>query len=290
MVLKGVDKFWEKVPSLSGWKIFLLPGYAFCIISFCIMFMIGFDSLPDILKLNGADSNLLFLFPLIGELMICITGFVLVFQMWFWKDRLKARYGQASYQRILPVGFTGICCVLSLSINMFVHYWSFSPSFWMSSPLRFLAVPLDSYFYPFGNAAFIAKTVVSVFLAALGLTMIIRSLLTFGFDYMTVIYLYFPEESKIQNHRIYSVLRHPTYTGALTIGLGGMFFTLTPYSIIFFIVYLTAFYFHIHFVEEKELVARFGPSYQHYMKQVPAFLVKPDKLGDFLGFLMGRDN
>ena len=104
---------------------------------------------------------------------------------------------------------------------------------------------------------------------------------------MTVIYLYFPEESKIQNHKIYSVLRHPTYTGALLVGLGGMFSTLTLYSVIFFIVYLVAFYIHIHFVEEKELIARFGPSYQGYMNKVPTFFVNPDKLGAFLGFLLG---
>jgi protein-S-isoprenylcysteine O-methyltransferase Ste14 len=118
--------------------------------------------------------------------------------------------------------------------------------------------------------------------------MMIRSLQVFGIDYMAVVYLYFPEESKIQDHKIYSVLRHPMYTGILLVGLGGMFYTFTLYSIIFFIVELSAFYIHIHFVEERELVERFGPSYQEYMKKVPAFFVRPNKLGTFLGFLAGK--
>lgn len=146
----------------------------------------------------------------------------------------------------------------------------------------------QGYFYALGTVVFWAKIALAVFFLGSGITMIIRSLQTFGFDYMTVIYLYFPEESKIQNHEIYSLLRHPTYTGALLIGLGGMCSTLTLYSVIFFIVYFAAFCIHIHFVEEKELIVRFGPSYREYMKKVPAFFVKPDQLGIFLGFLLGK--
>ena len=118
--------------------------------------------------------------------------------------------------------------------------------------------------------------------------MMIRSIQAFGIDYMAVIYLYFPEESKLQDHEIYSVLQHPAYTGILLIGLGGLFSTFTLYSIIFFIVELSAFCIHIHFVEEKELVTRFGASYQEYMTRVPAFFVKPNKLGTFLGFLAAK--
>jgi protein-S-isoprenylcysteine O-methyltransferase Ste14 len=67
-----------------------------------------------------------------------------------------------------------------------------------------------------------------------------------------------------------------------------MFSTLTLYSIIFSLVYFLGFYIHIHFVEEKELIVRFGPSYQEYMKKVPAFFVNPKKLGILLGFLLGK--
>ena len=286
--MKGIEKFREKVPILSGKKIFLLPLYALSILSLCILVMIRFDSIPSMAKFSDTNPFLLSLFPLIGESIVCVVGFVLAAQMWFWRDWLKNKYGQFSYLRIFSVGFTGIACVLSLSVNLFIHYWSFSSSFWISSPLRFLTIPLEGYFYALGTVVFWVKIALSVILSVLGITMIIRSVQTFGFDYMTVIYLYFPEESKIQNHKIYSVLRHPAYTGALIIGLGGMFSTLTLYSVIFFLVYLAGFYIHVHFVEEKELIVRFGSSYQEYMKKVPAFFVKPSKLGVFFGFLLGK--
>jgi len=86
--------------------------------------------------------------------------------------------------------------------------------------------------------------------------MIIKSLQTFGADYMSV---------------VYSVIRHPTYAGYLLFGLGGVFFTFTLYFIIFYLIFLVGFYIHTRFVEEKELIERFGSSYKEYMKKVPAF-------------------
>ena len=117
--------------------------------------------------------------------------------------------------------------------------------------------------------------------------MIFRALETFGIDYMTVVYLYFPEESELQDHKIYSVLRHPTYSGVLLISLGGMIAQLTLYSISFFLILYMGMYIHIHFVEEKELIKRFGDSYKEYRKKTPAFFVHPKKGGIFLKFLLG---
>ena len=273
---------------MSGNKIYLLPLYALCILALCIWAMIGFYSIPGMAKSGGMNPILLSLFPLIGEVLICTIGLVLVYQMWFWKDRLRARYGRLSYQHIFLVGFAGVSCLLSSSLVLFIHYWSFSPSFWTNSPLGFLATPLEGYVGAWGVAVFWLKIALAIFFSILGIGMMARSLQAFGIDYMTVTYLYFPEESKIQNHEIYSVLRHPMYAGALLLGLGGMFSTLTLYSVIFFIVYLAAFYIHIHFVEEKELIKRFGPSYQEYMKKVPAFFVNPNKLGPLLHFLFRK--
>ena len=119
-----------------------------------------------------------------------------------------------------------------------------------------------------------------------GIGIAVRSLQTFGLDYMALVYLYFPEEGQLQEHAIYSVLRHPAYSGVLTAALGGMLFTFTPYSIIFFIAFMTAFYMHVYLVEEKELLSRFGESFQEYRKKVPALFVKPDKIKDLLVFLL----
>jgi protein-S-isoprenylcysteine O-methyltransferase Ste14 len=286
-MLKGLDIFLQKVPALSGKRIILLPLYVFSIIFLCLSLMMGFDTLPVVFGLKGASPLLLALSPLAGELIVCVLGFALVWQMWFWKEKLKAKYGALAYQSILLVGFAGISCVLSLALNMFVHYWWFSRPFWMFSPLKSLVLPLE-WFLPFARVeTAVFRLLLAFFFTVTGFTLIIRSLFTFGFDYMSVLYLYYPQESKVQNHAIYSILRHPTYTGALLIGLGGMFYIFTLYSVIFYLVLLAGFCIHIHFVEERELIVRFGQSYMEYMKQVPAFIVKPAKLRDFLAFLLG---
>lgn len=278
-ILKGLDKFREKAPLFSGMKILLLPIYAFSVMAFNISLLIGINSIPGLLKSSGINAILLSFVPLIGILLILIIGFSLVYQMWAKKELMKAKYGPLAYNHIFPLGFFGVSSILSISIYLFINYWSFSPAFWMDSPLRFLTVSPDIFWL---------KLILASIFALTGLTMIIRALQTFGLDYMAVVYLYFPEESKIQKHKIYSVLRHPTYAGALMIALGGMFFTLTIYSVIFFIVLLSGFYIHIHFVEEKELLTRFGKSYKEYMKKVPAFFVRLNKIGVLINFLLGK--
>ena len=288
MKLKGIEKFREKIPWFAGKRIIIVPLYFLILMSLSLLVMIWFYSLPEMTLSSGINSVIASLFPLFGELLIAIVGFLIVYQMFSWRDRMKAKYSQLSYQRMIPIGAGGVVLVLSLSINLFLHYWSFSPTFWSTSPLRFLTLPLETFAYGAEPIVFWVRMLLAAFLLAVGIVMIIRSLQTFGFDYMGVVYLYFPEESKIQNHEIYSILRHPTYAGVLTIGLSGMLYTFTAYSIIFFIVYLAGFYLHIHFVEEKELIQRFGSSYQDYIKRVPAFFVIPAKLRIFFNFLLRK--
>lgn len=250
--------------------------------------MRGFDSLPGKLESSGMNRILFSFFPLIGELVVSIVGLALVYQMWFWRKRLKAAYGPLSYQHIFLVGFAGVACLMSLSVNQFICSWSFPSSFWTHSPLAFLTVLPEEYWRSFGAVISWVRIPLAVFFFGLGIAMVIRSLQTFGLDYMAVIYLYFPEESKFQNHEIYSILRHPAYTSVILIGLGGTFFTATLYSLIFFIIIVSAFFVHIHFVEEKELIARFGESYKEYMKKVPAFFIQLNKIPVLFSFLLKK--
>jgi protein-S-isoprenylcysteine O-methyltransferase Ste14 len=118
--------------------------------------------------------------------------------------------------------------------------------------------------------------------------MVIRALQIFGFDYMAVIYLYFPEESELQDHEIFSLLRHPTYSAAILMCLGGVIINQNIYTFIFWIIYYLGFYIHIHLVEEKELIQRFGDSYLNYRKEVPPFFVKPRNYYRFLKFVFTR--
>jgi hypothetical protein len=60
------------------------------------------------------------------------------------------------------------------------------------------------------------------------------------------------------------------------------------YSIIFFMIILAGLLLHIRFVEEKELIARFGKPFLKYREKVPALLVRPRKIGAYFRFIAGH--
>ncbi len=279
--MKGLDKFREKIPAFSGNRILMLPAYFLLVIAAALSVLIAFDFLP---AGHGVNPVLATLAPLLGELIVGSLGFMLIFQMWHWRKKLKAKYKALSYQHIFIAGFTGVLCVISLAANMFIPFWAFAPGFWAGS---WLATPIEAYAGAFAVALFWARLALALAIVLTGIAMMLRALLTFGFDYMAVIYLYFPEESRMQKSRIFSIVRNPTYAGLLTVALGGMFFTFTPYSIVLFLLFLAGFYAHVHFVEEKELIERFGKSYEDYRKSVPAFFISPENWGELFNYLRG---
>ena len=282
---KGFDRFRSKLPFLAGKRIAILPVFFLTVVSAAFLMYIFFDSLPGILQPTGVNEVLLAFCPFFGVLTVGIVGFILVYQMWFWRDRLKAKYGPTSYQRIVPFGFWGVSWIITISFQQFMAFYQFSPTFWATSSLSFLAKPIDMLAGTWTPAIFLLKIGLSVFFLIVGVLMIVRALQVFGFDYITVVYLYFPEESELQEHEIFSVIRNPTYSGVLFVGLAGTFFTLTVFSFVFFALLLIGFYFHVYLVEERELIRRFGESYLEYRKQVPAFFARPRNLRKLFRFL-----
>jgi protein-S-isoprenylcysteine O-methyltransferase Ste14 len=128
------------------------------------------------------------------------------------------------------------------------------------------------------------RMILSGILILLGLLTVRSAILTFGLDYMAVVYLYFPEESEIQDHEIYSVIRHPTYLGGIFLGAAGLFFRFSVYSILLSLVIFLVFRLQI-WKEEKELVERFGEGFIEYQEKVPALFIRPSKVREFFKFL-----
>ena len=114
----------------------------------------------------------------------------------------------------------------------------------------------------------------SFIFTGLGLIVIFRALEIFGIDNMALVYVFYPDESLLQNHEIYSILRHPTYHGLMLISIGSIFFRFSIYSVIYFLIFIVGIKLHLKYVEEKELIQRFGVKYKKYKKNVPAFFVK----------------
>lgn len=256
------------------------------IIAFAVY--VTFDLLPAILAYSGISEIILSFFPLLGVLTIETAGFFLVWQLWFWRDDLKAKYGSTSYQRVFLIGFAGILWIITIAFNQYIPYYSFSREFWASSPLQVLATPLETFFGIASAIVTYIKVSLAVILFIVGLLTCIRAIQTVGVDYMFVVYLYFPEASRIQENAIYSALRHPVYAGVLFIALGGAFLTFTLLSFAAYVILLAGFYLHIRFIEERELIQRFGDSYRKYQMKAPAFFVSPRKLRIFLRFILFR--
>jgi protein-S-isoprenylcysteine O-methyltransferase Ste14 len=121
-----------------------------------------------------------------------------------------------------------------------------------------------------------------------GVVLWARSVLTFGVDYLTMMYVYFPENSRIIDTKIYNILRHPIYAAALRIGWGLALLNTGIYALAFMPFLPLGLYGFVRLVEEKELLGRF-PDYEAYRKRVPAFWTKPTDIGKFWKFLVAGE-
>ncbi|MBK8784221.1 MAG: hypothetical protein IPO22_21055 [Anaerolineales bacterium] len=133
----------------------------------------------------------------------------------------------------------------------------------------------------------VITTVLSVLgwlFVAVGAVLFVRSVFTFGIDYITMVYTYFPEEGRIVNTSIYNVLRHPVYAGALRFGIGLACLNMGIYALSFAVLLPLGLTGWILLVEEKELLERF-PGYAEYRKNTPAFWPRITKLPAFFKFL-----
>lgn len=286
MKLKGMDKFLAKIPAFSGYKILFLVGYVVIVVLINILILRFFSSFPIIFSELGIFS---LFFPIFGVLLMESIGIFLVYQLWAKKKRFKEKYGALSYQRIFFVGFGGVAVVLSLAAFSIASFTIWLDTNWSTNPYQILVIPISTFIPDFQLVLRALSIIFGLFFIGLGMLMIIRAIQIFGFDYMAVVYLYFPEESEMQNHEIFSLLRHPTYSAAMLIFLGGVIINQNIYTIIFWIIYYLGFYVHIHFVEEKELIQRFGDSYLNYRKEVPPFFVRPKNYYRFLKFVFTRN-
>jgi protein-S-isoprenylcysteine O-methyltransferase Ste14 len=282
MHLKGIDKFRSKIPLFSGKKIIILPLYWIFCMGLAFFILITFEKLPTL----GNPCSILI--PVLGMITIEFLALFLVYQMWLQRDRLRKKYGQRSYQRIFLVGFAGIITMISLAINNLIPIAVLNPPVWRQFPFSIFSLPINSVFGWNSMILDVIRWVLGSLIAIIGFLTILRSIMTFGFDYMTVVYLYFPEESEQQNHEIYSILRHPTYGALIYVCMAGFIIQFSILSLIYLIFYWIGFYIHIKFVEERELIVRFGESYFKYMKSVPAIFVHPRNILKFIQFLCGK--
>lgn len=282
--LKGLDKMYEKLPAYQGKRIVLLPlrgaVTAFLSCLFVILLSITPRMFHEVVILAMAEPFL----PVLGVILIAMLALRSIWSLWDKRECMWALHGELAYQQMIHRGVTGVFLVLSLILLTFISI----PSFGFGSPVNELTIqwsqPLLLLFGIAPNLELWLRIVSAGVLLAFGALTIRSSIMTFGLDYMTVVYLYFPEESKVQEHEIYSVVRHPAYLGGILVAAAGVFFRFSVYSIVMFLLVCLVFNLQIR-KEENELVERFGAGYLEYREEVPALLVRPSKLRTYLRFL-----
>jgi protein-S-isoprenylcysteine O-methyltransferase Ste14 len=287
MHLKGMEKIREKLPGYHGWRLAVLPLLMLGMMMLGLTLLLFVDILPRILIQLSFLALVEPLLPIGAMTILLYFGLWLVWGVWRKREELQAELGELAYQRVIPRGISGIGLLFACLVHMFVSVRSLPPR----PPVNELTTLFSQSLLPLAGIPndldVSLRIVLGSFFVLLGLLTMRRAVLTFGIDYMIVIYLYFPDESEIQQREIYSIIRHPTYFAGILLGLAAILFRMSIYTIIFFVLFYAAWRAQIS-VEEKELVERFGEGYSDYMKRVPGLRVRPRDFGAYARFLLGR--
>jgi protein-S-isoprenylcysteine O-methyltransferase Ste14 len=204
----------------------------------------------------------------LGQIAGVIAGFFIAAQF-FWRRReYREKYGDRSYR------------------NAFLHFML------PGLPLMFAAIAHNLYLpgerAPLGWAM-PTISMIGLYLFITGTLLYVLAYLAFGADNLAMLYVYFPAESRLVNSSIYSILRHPAYSGAIRIGMAFGLWRGTWFSILFGLFMPIGLTLWLRLVEEPELIERFGQGYEEYRKKVPAFWPRVQDLAKFWRFLVRGD-
>jgi protein-S-isoprenylcysteine O-methyltransferase Ste14 len=201
-----------------------------------------------------------------GQVIVITIGFLLMRMFFTHKNTYLIRYRDQGYRNaFLRFVLPGLALVFASIAHIGYMPGPELPPWW----LTYLLPIAGWYFLIFGAILWT------------------RSVLTFGFDNLMMLYVYFPENSHRIDHKIYAIIRHPVYGGALRLGMGLALLNGNLFSLFFGLLLLplglTAW---VRLVEERELIERFGTGYQEYRKMTPAFWPRLRDLAKFFGFLI----
>ena len=111
----------------------------------------------------------------------------------------------------------------------------------------------------------------SIYLLVTGVVLWVRAVLVFGIDNLSLMYIYFPEESRLVSSNVYSVLRHPIYSAVLRLIFALVLWNGSPFALFAGVMAPLSMYVWVRTVEERELIERLGEGYRDYRRHVPAF-------------------
>ncbi|MBI5934879.1 MAG: isoprenylcysteine carboxylmethyltransferase family protein [Chloroflexi bacterium] len=251
MELKGIEQLRARAPDLNttgGVIRMVLYGLTW-IILFTLYFIFT-DRIPT----WSIDS----------QIVVITLGYVWLSLFFSRKNAYKQKYGELAYHNACAhFAIPGLMVVFSAAAHTAYTNGPSIPSGWWTD-----------IFIPLGWLMIL-----------IGAGLAIRGVLAFGVDNVAMLYVYFPEDGRIVDSNIYSVLRHPVYAGALRVVIGLGLLNGNANALAFVILLPLMVFGWLRFVEEKELIERFGQSYLDYRARVPAFWPRLPDLPAFFRFL-----
>lgn len=253
MRIKGLDQLRQHVPDLNtplgALRFLLLPVILFVLIIFFF-------------------NTISFPWPfwqVVAEILLGSLGFGLLYLFFRSRQAYKTRFGPLAYrQAARRFGLPGVMIIAALVTR-----------------IRYLPGPALPRF---GWA--IVLPALGWVLIVVGVLLGLRTVQIFGFDNLTMLYVYFPEESQIVNHHIYTILRHPAYAALQIIAFGLALLNGSWAALTCALLFSLGLWAWVRLVEEKELIQRFGAAYAEYRKRVPEFYPRLRDLSGFFGFLI----
>ena len=203
-----------------------------------------------------------------GEIIVMAIGFLTMSLFFSQKEKYRQKYGELAYRN----AFTRFWSVgLTIVIASYIH------NFYMPGPEIPKGIWWENILIALGWVMAIVGTILWA-----------RGIFDFGADNLALLYVYYPEEGKLVDSKIYGIIRHPAYAGLLRIGMGLGLINGNWSALIISILMPLGMMGLTRLAEEKELLERF-PAYEDYRKRVPAFFPKIKDIGRFFRYLiLGR--
>jgi len=252
MNLNGMEKLEKHFPDLTSSNGKTRVGlYAIGLLAIGTLYFITSDNIPT----WSIDS----------QIIIVALGFLVMSLFFTRKKAYLQKHKELAYRNaVLHYGLPGLALILSAVAHAAYMNGPFVPRGWWTT-------------------VFI---VVGLWTLTTGVILWIRSILAFGVDNLSLIYVYFPEEGSLVNSSIYGILRHPVYGGVLRVMIGLALLNGNANAMAFILFAPLLFTGWVRLVEEKDLIERFGQSYLDYRKHMPAFWPKISDLSKYFRFLL----
>ncbi|MHA1345459.1 MAG: methyltransferase family protein [Candidatus Heimdallarchaeaceae archaeon] len=298
MEIPGKKEILSRLPDRPKYilKLYLLQVILITLFTLTVLFIL--DVLPSILPTAGWLKVLEPYIPPIGSMLVLAGGLSIVHITWRKRDKFISQDKKRAFQKSVKYTFTGIPIAMAGIIHMFL------PVSWLAEKIFSITDfrnPLTDVFQTSigqliaaaaGNSNYndmIARIVFSMLFLIIAFLTMFRTIFVFGIDNAGMVYLYYPEESKIIDHKIHSIVRHPLYVSVFLLMISALISNFSLISVITSIIFILSFSYQIFGIEEKELIERFGEGFKEYRKEVPALIIHPRNWGKFFKFLLGKE-